>query len=586
MMPPVNQPTPALVTQRAAERLPRVALLLFCAAYLLPGLFGRDPWRNADLTAFGTMLSIVEGRSGWWLPTLGDLPPETALLPHWLGAVFIKLLGPVLGDPALAARLPFAALLALTLALVWYATFHLARTEAAQPVPFAFGGEAAPVDYARALADGALLATIATLGLLQLGHETTPELMQLSEVALLLWALAAAPHRSWAVRAALLLALPALAASGAPSMAVALGVLALGVTARSRYAEARALWPWLLASLALAIAVASGLGAWQSRLAAPNPAGTARLLLWFTWPVWPLALWTLWRWRRQWLRRHIALPLATVLVGVASSLAMGGSDRALMLATPGLAVLAAFALPTLKRSAGALIDWFSVFFFSLAGLAVWVIYLSMQAGVPAKPMANIQRLAPGFEPSFSLVALLAAAAGSVAWLWLVRWRTSRHRHPLWKSLVLPASGVALAWLLTMTLLLPPLDHGRSPRPLMALVNAHIPNGACVRAPGMSRAQVAALEVYGRHPVRTGRPPAAEPAGADACPHLVLAWRGSALPPPPEGWVLKARLRRPGERSEQTLVYARADRGAALTPAEAPCPGCPPARAPAPPAAPA
>ena len=30
---------------------PRLALLLFCAAYVLPGLFGRDPWRNADLTA-------------------------------------------------------------------------------------------------------------------------------------------------------------------------------------------------------------------------------------------------------------------------------------------------------------------------------------------------------------------------------------------------------------------------------------------------------------------------------------------------------------------------------------------------------
>jgi hypothetical protein len=109
--------------------------------------------------------------------------------------------------------------------------------------------------------------------------------------------------------------------------------------------------------------------------------------------VWPLAFWTLWRWRRQWRRRHIALPLATVVVGVVSSVAMGGSDRALMLATPGLAVLGAFALPTLKRSAGALIDWFSVFFFSLAALAVWVIYLSMQTGVPAKPMANILRLA-------------------------------------------------------------------------------------------------------------------------------------------------------------------------------------------------
>jgi 4-amino-4-deoxy-L-arabinose transferase-like glycosyltransferase len=552
MIPAVDspQPTPALVTQRAAERLPRMALLMFCAAYLLPGLFGRDPWRSADVTAFGTMLGMAEGRTSWWAPTLGDLPPETALLPHMFGALVIKLLGPAM-DPALAARLAFAALLALTLALVWYATFHLARTEAAQPIPFAFGGEADPVDYARAMADGALLAIIGTLGLLQLGHETTPELMQLSEVALLLWALAAAPYRSVAVRAGLLLALPALATSGAPSMAVALGMLALVVTLRSSYAEVRSLWPWLLASLVLAIAAASALGAWQSRIAAPAAAGVLRLLLWFPWPVWPLSLWTLWRWRRQWLRRHIAVPLATVAVGLASAIAMGGSERALMLALPGMAVMAAFALPTLKRSAGAAIDWFSVFFFSLAALAVWVIYLSMQTGVPAKPMANIMRLAPGFSPRFSAIELLAAALGTLAWLWLVRWRTSRHRHPLWKSLVLSASGVALAWLLTMTLLLPALDYARSPRTLVALVDRHVPVGSCVLAPGMTRANVAALEVFGAHRVVTQTE---RPSAPDCRRHLLISWRGNTLPPAPAGWKLEVQLRRPGERSDQMLVY--------------------------------
>ena len=53
-----------------------------------------------------------------------------------------------------------------------------------------------------------------------------------------------------------------------------------------------------------------------------------------------------------------------------------------------------------------------------------------------------------------------------AWHWrtdlalaLVRWRTGRHRNALWKSLVLPAGGVALAWLLLMTLWLP-LERGR------------------------------------------------------------------------------------------------------------------------------
>ena len=57
-------------------------------------------------------------------------------------------------------------------------------------------------------------------------------------------------------------------------------------------------------------------------------------------------------------------PCATTLLAV--WVAMAGSDRALMLALPALAVLAAFALPTLKRSAAAAIDWFSVFFFTIA----------------------------------------------------------------------------------------------------------------------------------------------------------------------------------------------------------------------------
>ena len=107
----------------------------------------------------------------------------------------------------------------LVLVLTWYATYHLARTEAAQPLPFAFGGEATPVDYARAIADGALLALIATLGLLQLGHETTPELAQLASVALFLYALAAAPFRPLAAATGDRSSrCRRLAASGAPSI--------------------------------------------------------------------------------------------------------------------------------------------------------------------------------------------------------------------------------------------------------------------------------------------------------------------------------------------------------------------------------
>ncbi|HEX7639261.1 MAG TPA: hypothetical protein VF457_12770, partial [Burkholderiaceae bacterium] len=201
----MNLPTPALVTQRAAQRLPRWALVLLCAAYLLPGQFGRGPWKNADITAFGYMASLAQGRSPWMAPAVAGVPGDGALLPYWLGAAAIKAL-PFL-EPALAARLPFAALLAATLALVWYSTQRLARTEAALPAAFAFGGEARPEDYARALADGAVLATIASLGLLQLGHETTPELVQLSGVALFMWVLSATPGRPRAAAVAGVLAL-------------------------------------------------------------------------------------------------------------------------------------------------------------------------------------------------------------------------------------------------------------------------------------------------------------------------------------------------------------------------------------------
>ncbi len=529
-------------------------LLLFCAAYILPGLFGRDPWKSADVIAFGYMSNIAEGRTPWLAPTVGGLPADSALLPYWFGASFIKLLTPWLDAP-FAARLPFALLLVLVLVLTWYTTYHLARTEAAQPLPFAFGGEASPIDYARAIADGALLALIATLGLLQLGHETTPELGQLFSVSLYLYALAASPFRGWPCKAAVLIALPALAASGAPSMALALGLVGVGICWRSSYDAARSFSALVLASTALAVGTASLLGAWGWRLSGYGTTAQllslARQLLWFTWPAWPLAFWTLWRWRHHLLNRHIAIPLGAVLVSLVSGIAMGGYDRALLLGLPALAVLAAFALPTLQRSTASAIDWFSVFFFTACAIAIWVIYCAIQTGVPAQPAANVMRLAPGFQSPFSLTALVFAIAGTLAWLWLVRWRSGRNRHPLWKSMVLPASGVALCWLLLMTLWLPLLDHARSYRPLVMRIAQHIPPGACVAAPGVPRAQVAALETLGRFNID-----AVTPADRATCGFLLqMEIRDKPRDAGPR-WTIVARERRPTDPDEITAVYRR------------------------------
>jgi 4-amino-4-deoxy-L-arabinose transferase-like glycosyltransferase len=546
-------PTPALVTQRGARRLPRWALLLLCAAYVLPGVFDRDPWRNADLVAYAQMAAIAEGRSSWLTPALGSVPGDTAVLTHGLGAGAILLLSPFV-DSDVAARLPFALLLALTLALVWYTTYYLARTEAAQPVAFAFGGEADPVDYARAIADGALLALIATLGLLQLGHETTPELGQLFGVGLFMLSLAWAPYRRWQPRVASVAALLVMAGSGAPAMAVAVGAAGAVVCWRSSYAEVRRFVPWVIAATLAAAALATAIGAWRLRVTALAPADvllTARQWAWFLWPAWPLTLWTLWRWRRHLLHRHLSVPLATVGVALVSNIAMHGSDRALMLALPGMAVLAAFALPTFKRSTSAAIDWFSMFFFSLCAITIWVIYAAMQTGVPAKPAANVAKLAPGFVAGFQPIELLFAAAGTLAWLWLLRWRTGRHREALWKCLVLPAGGVTLCWLLLMSLWLPLLDYARSPRALVERVALYVPRQACIAAPSLGPVGVAALEVFGRYRVDAR-------AGAlqGSCRYLVLTLRGRKAPAAPAGWEAVATIQRPTERGEITAIYRR------------------------------
>lgn len=550
----MNSPNPALVTERAASRLPRVALLLLCAAYLLPGLFGRDPWKNADVTAFGYMMSLARGHVSWLMPTIGGVPADGALLPYWVGAGFIEVLGPWLGAP-LAARIPFALLLGVVMVLTWYSTFHLARTDAAQPLPFAFGGEAKPVDYARAVADGALLALIASLGLLQLGHETTPELGQLAGAALFLYAMAASPYRGWESRAAALASLPILAASGAPTLAIALGVAGIVLSRLSSYPDVRRLTLWFVGAIVLSILAATAFGAWGWRLRGYDRFGNlgslARLFLWFLWPLWPLVLWTLWRWRKHLLNRHISVPLSGALIAITACIAMGGSDRALMLALPPLAVLAAFILPTLQRSTAAALDWFSVFFFTIGALFVWVMYIAMQTGWPAKQAANIAKLAPGFTPQFSWLALGAALLASIAWLWLVQWRTGRNRHPLWKSVVLPASGVALCWLLAMTLWLPALDYARSYRPLVSRIALHVPADRCIAAPGLQPGLVAAIEYFSGHAVD-----AVSDQQSTDCPMLLVAETRVDRPAVSAGWTLVAREVRPTDRDTIIAVYRR------------------------------
>lgn len=574
-LPTVNHPTPAIVTQAAARRFPRSVLLLFCAAYVLSGFVGRDAWRSADMAALGYMGELVQGTARWLQPSLMGVPMDNpALLPYWLGAWAMQV-APSWMPSDFAARIPFGLMMALALVSTWYASYYLARSPKAQPVAFAFGGEALPTDYARAIADGGLLALMACLGLAQLSHETTPALAQLGFTALLYYAMSALPyHGGWPALAGVL-GLSGLALSGAPTMAALLGLGGALIHAfdreetfasdatktRPRAHVARESALMVLCTAAVA-AMCFALNLWRWKVELPHATwadwnGYAQLLIWFTWPAWPLALWTAWRWRHQLFTRHISrhltLPAWFVLVCVLATLTTGSADRTLLLALPALASLAAFALPTLKRQVASLIDWFTLLFFSGCGFTIWVVWIAIHTGFPSQPAANVARLAPGFVDRFSPLAFAIAVAATLAWAWLVKWRVGRHRAAIWKSLVLPAGGAGLCWLLLMTLWMPLLNYAQSYVSLVNRTASHIePAPACIETIGLGEGTIAAFQFYGKLPLRAMQ-------ASPACPWLLAEPPLDASIPPmidTSQWDLVARLNHPVAREESVLVFKR------------------------------
>jgi hypothetical protein len=246
------------------------------------------------------------------------------------------------------------------------------------------------------------------------------------------------------------------------------------------------------------------------------------------------------------------LPLFFVLVALGATLTTRPSDRALLLALPALAGLAAFALPTLQRSVGALIDWFTLLFFTGCGAIIWIIWVGMQTGFPRQAATNAMRQAPGFEASFSLPAFLVALAATLVWAWLVRWRVGRHRAAIWKSLVLPAGGAAWCWLLLMTLWMPLLDYVRSYTVVVRNVGTLVRQPECLQELGLRREQIAAFQYHGNFRIE----------GASAQPRC--AWLlvnaddrlGPRERPAPQHWELHANILRPSEKGDDILLYRR------------------------------
>jgi 4-amino-4-deoxy-L-arabinose transferase-like glycosyltransferase len=515
---------PVRLPAAATLALPRWALFALGLLYILPGLIGRDPWKD-DAASFGIMWTMAHGSIQDWLyPNIAGLAaPEEGPLAFWLGALCIKLFGWLLGD-VLAARLSTIGIFVAGTLSLWYTAFHLGRRAEAQPLRLAFGGQPEPDDYGRTLADTAVLIYLGCLGLLQHSHETLAVTLQGSLLAYFLY------------RAVRYVELPS--PRNAALIGLSLGALVLTRGFASPLVLLLALFlctrflnmPLRPKNLALAALVAAGisllwmlpatlarpyngspvadwLGWNMSQLALPSWYSIKtffRVGVWFFWPAWPFALWAMWAWRRQQKLLHIVLPVSFVaslaLLILCDPVPESGDLLKLL---PPLALMAAFGLPTMKRGAINGIDWFSVMVLTTLGALVWLFWIAKLTGWPAQLARNALKLVPGFHPEFGVVAFLVAAAATVGWFFLVHWRISRQPSVLWRAVVLSSGGLILLWVLLMTLFLPELNYSKSYASVAQSIAAKMPpaaeaGGHCIET-NVGAAQRASFAYFGRLP---------------------------------------------------------------------------------------
>jgi 4-amino-4-deoxy-L-arabinose transferase-like glycosyltransferase len=568
---------PFFVIASEARKLPRLALLLLCMAYVIPGFINRDPWRHDDAASFGVTLSMLRGNwQDWLLPNVsGSSFIEEGPLYFWISAIAIRAI-PFL-DSHFTMRLLGALLLGATLVCVWYATYNIANRPEAQPAD-PFGLSANRKDFGRTVADIAVLAMISSFAMIVRAHETTTEVFQLLLVGLFLLgsSYALLSPRRGGVIAGMAIGGSLLAKGPVIAAALLVSLVLLPLTIRHYRLVAQrfltyalitavafsSIWPLLL-WLTDAPGAANHLQSWiqASAPSLKNPTeifSSALYLLksfsWYLWPLWPITMWTLIRWKGALDRPALALPMIVATVMAATIILCGqGNESHLMQLVVPLSLFAAVGLPTLGKSVINLLDWFAVILFTSFGLLIWVYHLALVTGYPERMARSAQRFSAGFDAQFNAITIGFALMASVAWIALVVWRLSARPKPLWRSIVLSGSGMALVWSLLMTLWLPVFNYRKTYRDVASSIAQIIPQDhRCVQTAGLLDSQRASFSYFAR--VRF----AEQRNAATPCDWFLIADRNNKPLPAADGlqWNLVWEGRRIADRQERFRLYSR------------------------------
>ena len=526
--------------------------LIICAAWILPGLIGHDPWKPDEAISFGVIHTML--RDGQWLvPSIAGIPSyDYPPLYHWAAALLALLLSPVLSAHD-GARLASGVFMAIAL-------FYTHKT-----AKRLFDERAGRIS---------VLLLIGCIGMFVRGHEINPELAGLAGLAFSLYGMTrirSEPTKG-GVTTGIGAGIIALSIGIVPAMAPVL----ISLTLMSVLGEWRnrvclrgigiaflvsipfmLVFPIILIlheqpSLVPWIGTILGMPLQQAALRrALDVTYFVSVLPWFGLPALPFALWLWWKDRSKLRERvELALPLAAfITLLILLSFTRKASDAAAVVLLIPLALAAACALDRLPRGLASFMDWFGLVFFGLAAIAVWLYWTAAVTGYPEAAARAMARQVPGYTFTFSLIPFSVALTLSGVWLYAVA-RAHRNNR---RAVVNWTAGVTLLWMLLNMLGLPAVDHVRSYRSTAMVIAGKLPapSTGCVASLNLGDAQRATFDYFANlRFVASSQPAAAN------CLWLVTQGTRNNAPPVETDWRMVWDGARPGDNVERLRLYQR------------------------------
>ena len=539
-----------IIFDGASTPVKTALFIIICLAWILPGLIGHDPWKT-EATTFGIIHSMLQ-EGNWLVPSVAGLPNhDYPPLYHWVAAVAAKIFSSLLPQHD-GARLASGLFMAITL----FYTYRTARR--------LFDERAGRIS---------VVLLIGSIGLFLRGHELNPELGGLAGMAIAFYGLTRIRSESTkgGVTTGIGTGIVAMSVGIIAAMAVPATVIALMWVLsewRNRIFRRGAVVA-LLTALPFMLLFPVGLlleGAltplmWTDAiLGAPfldsstrdsiSPLYFVRSLLWVGLPAFPFAAWLWWHDRKKLRERfELALPLVgfSVLLFWLSFFREANDAVGVVLLLP-LVLAAACGLDRLPRSMASFMDWFSLLFFGLLAIAIWLYWTAAVTGMPEAAARAMVRQVPGFKFTVSWMPFYFALVLTIVWVYALM-RAHRNNR---RAIVNWAAGVTLVWMLLNMLGLPAVNHVQSYRSTSAEIAAQLPaTHTCIAASNLGEPQRAMLDYFEQL-----RFVPMELDEAASCNWMIIQGVKEKAPRTEGDWRLVWEGSRPGDNVERLRLYRR------------------------------